>query len=233
MYRDESINHRRQSRDRLGYCERALCSRTRFLVARNPDKLKEAVNSFKGHAHGVACDLADSSQIRTLVNDAASRDFAPDVLVLNAAVFGTSERSVVKPQTDELRQLFEVNVLANYQLVQSFLETVSDGSYPRIILIGSTAGIRTDEGSLYGISKWALRSYAYSLRTELRNLGVGVTLLNPGGTFTEKRTPNEQTADDRLLEASDIGKLVAVLLTLSHQAVVEEINVRPMLGDTY
>jgi hypothetical protein len=37
----------------------------------------------------------------------------------------------------------------------------------------------------------------------------------------------------RLLEASDIGKLVAVLLTLSPQAVVEEVTVRPMLGDTY
>ncbi|MGE5613750.1 MAG: short-chain dehydrogenase, partial [Bacillota bacterium] len=97
----------------------------------------------------------------------------------------------------------------------------------------STAGIRVDDGSLYGISKWALRSYAYFLRNELKHLGVGVTLLNPGGTFTQRRVPNEKIPSGRLLEASDIGKLVAAILTLSPQAVVEEINVRPLLGDTY
>ena len=71
------------------------------------------------------------------------------------------------------------------------------------------------------------------MRNELKALGVGVTLLNPGGTFTQKRVPNEKTPDGRLLEASDIGKLIAAILTLSPQAVVEEISIRPMLGDTY
>lgn len=204
-----------------------------LLVARDSDRLNAAVLDLKERTEGFACDLTDSSQIKALIDFAAVRGFNPDVLVLNAAAFGTPVRSVVSPEADELRQLFEANVLANYQLVQGFLEVVKKSSYPRIILIGSTASIRRDDGSLYGISKWALRSYAYSLRDELKKFGVGVTLLNPGGTFTQKRVPNEKLASDRLLKASDIGKLVAALLTLSHQAVVEEIDIRPLLGDTY
>lgn len=204
-----------------------------FLVARDSGRLNEVVSALKERTDGFACDLADSSQIKALINFAAARGFTPDVLVLNAAAFGSPVRSVVKPEVDELRQLFEANVLVNYQLVQGFLETVKKSDYPRIILIGSTASIRRDDGSLYGISKWALRSYAYSLREELKKVGVGVTLLNPGGTFTQKRVPNEELASNRLLQASDIGKIVAVLLTLSHQAVVEEIDIRPLLGDTY
>lgn len=204
-----------------------------FLVGRNKDRLNAAIESFNGKAKGFSCDLGKSEEIYALVNKTKEEKFNPDVIVLNAGSLGGSIRSVIEPTGDELRELFEMNVISNYQLVQGFIGTLKKGVYPRIILIGSTASIRVDDGSLYGISKWALRSYAHSLRNELKNLGVGVTLLNPGGTFTDKRVPNENTPEGRLLEASDIGKLVAVILTLSPQAVVEEINIRPMLGDTY
>jgi short-subunit dehydrogenase len=204
-----------------------------FLAARNPDRLKRAVDSFHGRAQGFACDLSDPARIAGLTAAVGKSGFSPEVLVLCAAGFGSPVRSVVTPPADELRRLFETNVLANYELVQAFLPKLRCGPYPRIILIGSTASIRPDDRSLYGITKWALRSYAYSLRSELKEQGVGVTLLNPGGTFTQKRVPDEHTAPDRLLESSDIAKLVSALLALSPQAVVEELDVRPMLGDTY
>ncbi len=204
-----------------------------FLIARKEDRLKKVLEDYPERANGFAADLSEPSQIQAVINAASQKGFSPDVIVLNAAAFGPQGRSVVHPPVDELRKLLETNLLADYQLVQGFLPSVQAGAYPRIILIGSTAAIRHDGGSLYGISKWALRSYAYSLRDELKTLGVGVTLLNPGGTFTQKRVPDDHTAKDRLLEASDIAKLVSALLTLSPQAVVEEINVRPMLGDTY
>jgi hypothetical protein len=59
---------------------------------------------------------------------------------------------------------------------------------------------------------------------------IGVTLINPGGTLTDL-WEGEELAPNRLLEPSDIGKLISTILTLSPQAVVEELIVRPMLGD--
>ena len=59
---------------------------------------------------------------------------------------------------------------------------------------------------------------------------MGVTLVAPGGTLTDAWA-GEEIPEGRLLEPADIGKLVAATLTLSSQAVVEEIIVRPMLGD--
>jgi len=204
-----------------------------FLVARDPERLKKAIDSFPDRVKGTTCDLGKAGEVDALIEKTRQVKFHPDVIVLNAAAFGSPERSVLKHPAGELRELMEVNVISNYQLVQGFIDILRKGEYPRIIIIGSTAGIRVDDGSLYGISKWALRSYAYFLRNELKQLGVGVTLLNPGGTFTQKRVPNGKIPGGRLLEASDIGKLVAAVLTLSPQAVVEEINIRPLLGDTY
>ena len=202
-----------------------------FLVARDSQRLNKSMAGFSEKVNGIAWDLKDD--VSTLIEETSKINFSPDVIILNAAYFGSSLRSVVKASPYELEELLEVNVISNYKLVQRFIDILKKGEYPRIIIIGSTAGIRVADGSLYGISKWALRSYAYSLRNELKELGIGVTLLNPGGTFTEKRAPNEKVPEGRLLEASDIAKLVSAILTLSPQAVVEEINVRPMLGDTY
>lgn len=202
-----------------------------FLTARNPKRLNDAVKSF--NAVGFPCDLGNDEEVDALIEKVRKENFDLDVIVLNAGSLSGFQRSVLSPSADELREILDINVVSNYKLVKGFIDIIKKSAYPRIVLIGSTAGIRTDNGSIYGISKWALRSYAYSLRDELKSLGVGVTLINPGGTFTQKRVPDESVPADRLLEGSDIGKLVAAILNLSYQAVVEEINIRPLLGDTY
>ncbi len=204
-----------------------------FLVGRDEERLKRAIASFSHGVTGFACDLADAKQVEDLLLSMRQQHFLPDVAVLNAASLGGTARSVTAPSPEALQNILDANVVAHYRLVRGLIEPLTKSNYPRVILIGSTAGIRADDGSLYGISKWALRSYSYFLRNELKTLGIGVTLLNPGGTFTDTRVPNETTPEGRLLLSSDIAKLIAAFLTLSPQAVVEEINIRPMQGDTY
>lgn len=204
-----------------------------LLVARNAQTLQRAQETLGSGVSAFTADLALPSDIQALLTYAEQIKFSPDVLVLDAAAFGTPGRSVVSPTVEEFQHLLDVNVLANFQLVQGFLSKLKKSRYPRVIIIGSTACIRPDDRTLYGVSKTALRAYALSLRSELREVNVGVTLINPGGTFTERRTPNEQVPPGRLLEASDIGKLIVTILSLSPQAVVEEVNIRPMQGDTY
>ena len=69
----------------------------------------------------------------------------------------------------------------------------------RIVLIGSTSGIRRDRG----------------------------------GTF-KIETRKKPSDDDRsLLETSDLGKVITLTFRLSPQAVLEEVNIRPLQGDTY
>lgn len=68
----------------------------------------------------------------------------------------------------------------------------------RIVLIGSTSGIRRDRG----------------------------------GTLTETRKKSSEE-DRSLLETSDLGKVITLTFRLSPQAVLEEVNIRPLQGDTY
>lgn len=207
-----------------------------LIVGRNPKTLEETGKELAG-AVTYSCDAGKAEEAAGLVEAVKGGSIAEfgsrvDGLILCAAAFPnpSTQRSVLQPEPEELQAVLDSNVTAYYRLVKEFLPLLVPGS--RILLIGSTTGIRRDKGGIYGISKWALRSYAYSLREECKPLGIGVSLINPGGTFTESR--KKQSAEDRsLLETSDLGKVIALTFRLSPQAVLEEVNIRPLQGDTY
>ena len=158
---------------------------------------------------------------------------AQDGIVISAAAFPdpATQRSVLKPEAEELSQILEQNVVACYRFVRELFPLLKKQK-GRIVLIGSTAGVRRDKGGIYGISKWALRDFAYQLRDECKASGVSVSLVNPGGTFTERRV-KKCPEDTTLLETSDLGKVIALIFELSRQAVIEQVDIRPLSGDTY
>lgn len=204
-----------------------------FLVGRHLQGLHDARKSISNLVGGFAGDLSEDRQIDMLYKRTIEFGFHPDVLVLSAAEFSKIPYSVIKPSATDLRNILNINVVAHYGIVRKFVNALKKRIYPRIIIIGSTAALRLDKGGIYGISKWALRSYAYELRDELKAENIGVTLINPGGTFTERRVVTDQIKERRLLEAEDIAKTVSYVVKLSPQAVVEEVTIRPLLGDTY
>ena len=207
-----------------------------LIVGRNPKTLEETGKELAGAAT-YSCDAGKAEETTGLVDAVKNGKIAGfgdnvDGLILCAAVFPNpaTKTSVVQPEPEELQAMLDSNVTAYYRLVKEFLPLLAPGS--RIVLIGSTSGIRRDRGGIYGISKWALRSYAYALREECKPMGIGVSLINPGGTFTETRKKSSEE-DRSLLETSDLGKVITLTFRLSPQAVLEEVNIRPLQGDTY
>ncbi len=204
-----------------------------LITGRNKTTLLQAQQELPADTIALELDTTKEEDTDRLIS-VFEKDFALDGLILNAASFPdpNTQRSVIKPSVSELGDILNSNLTAYYRLVQKVLPIIQKSSVRKIVIIGSTSGVRQDKGGIYGISKWALRSYAYQLRDEAKELGIGVSLINPGGTFTETRI--KQSEDDRhLLETSDIAKLIAIVFRLSPQAVIEELNIRPLVGDTY
>lgn len=178
-----------------------------------------------------AADLSRESEVNSVTHMAIENALIPDMLVLNAGIF--IEGSLTTSRREDYRATLDVNLHSIYYMVQALVPHMEAKVNPRIVLIGSTAGHEPyPVGALYGVAKWAVRGYAVNLRKELMDKRIGVTLVSPGGTLTDL-WEGEVLPPDRLLEPSDIATLVAVLPDLSHQAVVEEIVIRPMLGDMH
>lgn len=204
-----------------------------LITGRDAAVLEKTKESLPEGTLAFALDITKEEEVEKLY-EFVKENFPVDGIVLNAAMFPdtATKKSVIKPEAEELRQMLEANVVAHYRIAQKFLPLLAKSVVAKIIVIGSTAGIRQDKGGIYGISKWALRSWAYALRDECRQYGIGVSLVNPGATFTETRKKNGP--DDRgMLESKDLGILIATLFRLSPQAVVEQLDIRPLAGDTY
>lgn len=206
-----------------------------LIVSRNESSLESAAHQLsqkhKTAIRTYACDLGIESNIDALASFCLNENLIPDFLVFSAGIF--LEGSLTDSDPNDYRRTLDVNLNGIYYLVRSLALRMATKPKPRIILIASTAAYEPyPVGALYGVAKWALRGYALNLRKELMPHGIGVTLLSPGGTLTDLWA-GEELPPDRLLTPADIGVLVATLADLSKQAVVEELIVRPMLGDMH
>jgi short-subunit dehydrogenase len=85
-------------------------------------------------------------------------------------------------------------------------------------------------GGSYSISKYALHGFTQNLREELKPTGIKVTGVYPGAVFTDSWGDFDNSSG-RIMETGDVAKMVVQAAQLSPQACVEQIVLRPRLGD--
>lgn len=151
-----------------------------------------------------------------------------DAVILCAGDF--VEGKIQEVSIDDFEKNMNVNFNFNYYIINELIPLLKKVKSSKIIIIGSTAAYNSYSVPTYSITKWALRGYVANLREELRPEGIGVTFISPGPTLTDMWADVE-FPPDRLLMPDDISKVVDSLFELSPQAVIEELVVRPILGD--
>ena len=101
----------------------------------------------------------------------------------------------------------------------------------QIFNICSIASIKAyDNGGAYSISKFALLGFSRNLREEMKPHGIKVTAVMPGATYTDSWS-SSGIDPSRFMEAQDIAEMIYVSSQLSAGACVEDIIMRPQLGD--
>ena len=87
-----------------------------------------------------------------------------------------------------------------------------------------------ENGGSYSISKFALLGFSKNLLLELKDKGMKVTAVCPGAVYTNSWA-GSGVDPKRIMEANDIAEMIYAATQLSPQAVVEDIVMRPLLGD--
>ena len=185
---------------------RALSERGWRLVvdARDGEALDREVGGLAGVV-AVAGDVSDPDHRRRLVD--ATGD-SIDLLVNNASVLGPSPQPVLAEYPlEELRRVYEINVLAPLALVQLALPRLADGA--RVINITSDAAVEAYETwGGYGSSKAALAQITAVLGVE--NPGLRFYAVDPGDMRTQMQQeafPGEDISDRPPPEESVPGLL--------------------------
>jgi short-subunit dehydrogenase len=127
--------------------------------------------------------------------------------------------------------MLAVNLLSAYDVTRALLPNFISQRQGHIFTVCSTASLMAyPNGGSYGIAKFALLGFTKTLREELKTQGVRVTAVLPGATLTRSW---EGVGEDpqRFIRPEDVAEAVFSAFSLSPQAVVEEILIRPQLGD--
>jgi short-subunit dehydrogenase len=128
-------------------------------------------------------DVTIENVMVSAIKDIENETGGIDILVNNA---GYGQNGVIEELSlDAIRRQFEVNVFGLLRMTQLVLPKMRERQSGRIINIGSVGGEFTTPGaSAYHASKWALESFNDGLRGELRQFGIEVILVKPGGVRT-------------------------------------------------
>jgi NAD(P)-dependent dehydrogenase (short-subunit alcohol dehydrogenase family) len=132
-----------------------------------------------GDAFGIACNMSDADQVRTLVDGAVSRFGRLDCVVNNAA---TPLRVGVTNLDDGLwRKAMDVNVWGPLRLIHESIPHLRKSDSASVINVLSVGGLRGSMSLLgYGSAKAALRHATESIAAELAPLGIRVNAIAPG-----------------------------------------------------
>jgi short-subunit dehydrogenase len=175
-----------------------------------------------------AADLKDSTAISELAQQWSSLP-APEILINNAGTFLPGAIFEEKPGVFET--LVSVNLAAPYHLTRALLPGMMSRKSGIILNMCSTASLQGyPNGGSYCITKFALLGFSKELREELKPYGIKVISMMPGATYTDSWA-GSGLPEDRFISANDLAELVYTSCTLSSSAVVEEIIIRPLLGD--
>ena len=131
----------------------------------------------------VKIDLTDEKSIDEAVKTVIAAEGRIDILVNNAGFgfFGAIENVSM----EEARSQLEVNVFGLASLIQKVLPYMRERSGGRIINVSSIAGkLVMPYGGWYHASKYAVEALSDALRTEVRQFGIKVSIIEPGGIKT-------------------------------------------------
>ena len=167
------------------------------LAARDSGKLEgisKEIRQSGGVVLPVETDVTDEDSVRNLVSRTVSELGGVDVLVNNAGL-GLSGR-IADLRADDLRYVYEVNVLGPLRCIQAALPHMVSGG--RIINVSSVVGLRAiPKVGGYCSSKAALNALSESLRVEIAGRGITVTSVYPGTTRTAFRDNSRRTRDEK------------------------------------
>ena len=167
------------------------------LAARDEEKLEELarrISASGGRALAAKTDVTDAASVEAMVERAVG-EFGPLDILVNNAGLGLSGR-VADLRAEDLRYVFEVNVVGPLNCVQAALGRMGRGA--RIINVSSVIGLRAvPKVGGYCATKFALNALSDSLRVEIADRDITVTSVYPGTTLTAFRENSRRTRDEK------------------------------------
>ena len=224
-----------------------------ILVARRKDKLEQVANELKEfHVSTLVyqCDVSKKDQVKEMAKTVLEKFDSIDVLVNNAgfAIYG----SVSDLSIDEIESQMGTNYFGMIYCIKNFLPSMLIKKSGHIVNVASVAASFGLPGiASYCASKFAMLGFSEGLKHELKNTGVGITVVSPIMVRTDffnhpsfekmpKYSPislSSKTVAKAILRAANSSRLEIIVPSIVRGAVWMKSTfpyfINPILGKSF
>jgi len=204
-----------------------------FTCSRSEEDLSKLTSEFEKKydvkVYASRVDVSRKDEVVQFSDRILSSGVELAALVNNAGLFIPGQ--VHEEDDENLELMLNVNLKSAYWLSKALIPKMKESRSGYIFNICSTASIMAYvNGGSYSISKFALYGMSKVLREELKEYNIRVSSVIPGATRTAS-WDGVELPDERFMKAEDIASSVWNAFSLSTNTVVEDIILRPQLGD--
>lgn len=184
-----------------------------------------------GCAAAYVCDVSSERSVKAAAKEILKRWGRVDVLVNNAGV--TYFKSLRETSRAEFDEVIAANLRGTFLCIKAVIESMVRRRSGHIINIISVAALRTyTKSSAYSASKAGVLALTNVLREEVRRFGIKVTAVLPGATETQMWNASTRAKyRHRMMSAEDVARVIVSVFQAPKRAHIEEIILRPQLGD--
>lgn len=153
-------------------------------TARKPEQLDDLVKQYTETASSIRLDVTNTSEIQEAIKSAIDAFGSVDVLVNNAG-YGTV--GALEEVSDEaIQRQFATNVFGALNMIRAVLPSMRERRSGHILNLSSVGGFVSFGGSgIYCSTKFALEGISEALSKEVADLGIKVTIIEPGAFRTD------------------------------------------------
>jgi short-subunit dehydrogenase len=204
-----------------------------FICSRNEKELAATTNEInKKYSDSVqyfSSDLSQKNEVLKFADWLLQKKIPIDILINNAGLFVPG--NVYNEPEGNLEKMMNINLFSAYHLTRALLPQMMKNKSGHIFNISSIAALKAyNNGGSYSISKYALMGFSKNLREELKLFHIKVTTVYSGAVYTSS-WEGADILPQRIMEVDDIANMIYVASSLSPQACVEDIVIRPLPGD--
>jgi short-subunit dehydrogenase len=201
--------------------------------SRKPAELESLSQEFKQRfgveAFTLRADLSVKNDVKAFTDFVSGLGRNVDVLVNNAGYFVPG--GITTEPEGTLEDMMNSNVFSAYHTTRGLISEMKKNRAGHIFNMCSIASIKAyPNGGSYAITKFALLGFSKALREELKESGIRVTAILPGATRTAS-WDGVDLPEERFMKVEDVADSVFAAYSLSGRSVVEEMVIRPQLGD--
>lgn len=171
----------------IGYCTAKFLQQHKFRVIVSARKVEDVDHLLQEGFEAVQLDLASSDSIQQAVTQVLQLTNGRLDALFNNAAFG-QPGAVEDLSRAVLREQFEINVFGTHELTNLIIPIMRKQGYGRIIYNSSVLGfVAMKYRGAYNASKFALEGLVDTLRLELADTNICLSLIEPGPIISDFR----------------------------------------------